>query len=88
MASAARTARTPPKPVDEARLILLTADALVRIMEELRRRLVHVGTPLAPARVLLAEAHILEAVTILRSIPPKPSAGVFLVPAVSPSTAA
>lgn len=88
MAIAARAARTPPKPIDEARLVFLTADALVRIMEKLRRRLVHVGTPLAPARVLLAEAHILEAVAILRAIPSKPRAESGFVPALPPTAAA
>jgi hypothetical protein len=74
MASSARPAHTPSKPVDEARLILLAADALITIMAELRLRIVHTRNPLASARVLLAEAHVLEAVSILRSIPSEPIA--------------
>jgi hypothetical protein len=74
MASSARPVHTPSKPVDEARLILLAADALVKITAELRTRLLPSQTFRTGASVLLAEAHISEAVGILRSAGSKPPA--------------
>lgn len=88
MASAARAARTPPKPVDEARLILLAADALVNIAAELHRELLPSQTSRTAAAVLLAEAHVSEAVGILRSAVSKPHAESPLVPATRPTAAA
>jgi hypothetical protein len=88
MASSAQMTRTSPKPIDEVHLILLAAGALLRIMEELRRHLVHIGTPLAPAAVLLAEAHIFEAADILRSVASQPRNESLLVGAVQPTATA
>jgi hypothetical protein len=88
MASAARPAHTPSKPVDEARLILRAADALVKITAELRTRLLSLQTSRTGASVLLAEAHISEAVGILRSAVSKPPAESPPVLANRPSAAA
>ncbi len=65
--------------------IRLAAGALVSVMTDLRRRLEHSGTPRSVAQVLLAEAHVAEAVGLLRTIQPMPSIREFRPPGTSQS---
>jgi hypothetical protein len=60
-------------PTNEDFCIRLAADVLVSVITDLRRRLEHFGTPRSIAQVLLAEAHVAEAVGLLRTIEPTPS---------------
>jgi hypothetical protein len=62
------------RPSDEDRFICIAADDLLAAMTELHSRLIHTGTPRMVAQVLLAEAHVSEAIGLLRSILPKPRA--------------
>lgn len=66
--------RVPPAPTDEDFFIRLTTDALIGLIADLRRRLERGGRPRSVAQVLLAEAHIDEAVGLLRTIQPAPGA--------------
>jgi hypothetical protein len=88
MGSAARNRPGTPDPLDEVRLVLLAAGGLLEIMGELHDRLVRMGTQVVPAPVLLAEAHIFEAVDILRSVTPKPRDDSSMVPAAKRIAAA
>lgn len=72
-----------PTPMNEGFCIRLAADALVSVMTDLRRRVEHSGTPRAIAQVLLAEAHVAEAVGLLRTI--LPTTGVRTAGTQSPS---
>jgi hypothetical protein len=67
-------------PPDESFFIRLAADALTSVMTDLRRRVEHTGTRRSVAQVLLAEAHIAEAVGLLRAIQPMPSEREFAPP--------
>jgi hypothetical protein len=60
-------------PTDEDFFIRLTTHGLLELIADLRRRVERSGTPRAVAQVLLAEAHIAEAVGLLRAIQPMPS---------------
>lgn len=60
-------------PPDESFFIRLAADALTSVMTDLRRRVEHTGTRRSVAQVLLAEAHVAEAVGLLRAIQHTPS---------------
>ncbi|MGA7854449.1 MAG: hypothetical protein WCA15_14075 [Candidatus Acidiferrales bacterium] len=88
MGSPVRNKRGQPEPLDDVELVLFAADTLIRVMTELHRRVVHTGAGCADNPVLLAEAHILEAVGILRSISTKPRVETALVPAIPPRAAA
>lgn len=77
-----------PEPLDDVGLVLFAADTLIRVMSELHRRVVHTGAGCSATPVLLAEAHILEAVGILRSISAKSPGETALVPVIPPSAAA
>jgi hypothetical protein len=66
--------RVPPAPTDEDFFIRLATDALTSVMADLRCRVEHTGTRRSVAQVLLAEAHVAEAVGLLRTIQPIPSA--------------
>jgi hypothetical protein len=72
MRRAATIRRVPPAPTDEGFFIRLATDALTSVMTDLRRRVEHTGTRCSVAQVLLAEAHIAEAVGLLRAIQPMP----------------
>ncbi len=74
MGSPAPNRRDPLQPSDEDRFICIAADDLLAAMTELHSRLIHTGTPRMVAQVLLAEAHVSEAIGLLRSILPKPRA--------------
>ena len=63
----------PPTPTNEDFCIRLAADALVSVITDLRNRVERSGTPRSVAQVLLVEAHIAEAVGLLRMIQPMPS---------------
>lgn len=63
--------RVPPAPTGEDFFIRLATDALMSVMADLGCRVEHTGTPRSVAQVLLAEAHIAEAVGLLRTIQPK-----------------
>lgn len=76
----------PSEPEDA--LILVAADALIRTIAELRSQVAHDGTHRAVVQVLLVEAHVFEAVRILRAIPSQPRLESTVVPAISPSAAA
>jgi hypothetical protein len=65
--------RVPPAPTEEDFFIRLTRDALMGLIRDLRRRVEQTGTPREAAQVLLAEAHISEAVGLLKRIQPTPS---------------
>ncbi|MGA7915029.1 MAG: hypothetical protein WCA00_07325 [Candidatus Acidiferrales bacterium] len=88
MGSPLRPRRGHPEPLDDVGLVLFAADALVRMMSELRRSVVHTGAGGTATPVLLAEAHLLEAVGILRTISAKPRAETQVVPAIPPTAAA
>jgi hypothetical protein len=62
-----------PTPTNEEFRIRLAGDALLSMMKDLRNRADDSGTPHSVAQVLLAEAHIAEAVGLLRAIYPIPS---------------
>jgi hypothetical protein len=62
--------RAPPAPTDEGFLIRLATEALTSVMTDLRCRVEHTGTRRSVVQVLLAEAHIAEAVSLLRAIQP------------------
>jgi hypothetical protein len=64
--------RVPPAPIEENFFIRLAAGGLASIMADLRRRVEHTGTRRSIAQVLLAQAHIDEAVGLLSAIPPTP----------------
>jgi hypothetical protein len=74
-------------PPDESFFIRLAADALTSMMTDLRCRVEHAGTRRSVAQVLLAEAHIAEAVGLLRAIQTLPSAHKFAPPGPSLSSA-
>jgi hypothetical protein len=59
--------RVPLAPTDEDFFIRLATDALTSVMTDLRCRVEHTGTLRSVAQVLLAEAHIAEAVGLLRA---------------------
>lgn len=67
--------RVPLVPTDDNLFVQLSADALVSVIADLRCRVEHAGTPRQVAQVLLAEAHIAEAVGLLKTIQPASSAG-------------
>jgi hypothetical protein len=67
--------QVPPKPEDEDFFVRLATDALITVMTDLRCRVEHSGTPRSIAQVLLAEAHVAEAVGLLRTIQPMPTHG-------------
>lgn len=72
--------RVPPAPTGEDFFNRLATDALTSVMTDLRRRVEHSGTERSVAQVLLAEAHIAEAVGLLRAIQPMPSEREFAPP--------
>src|SRR5271156_4792000 len=63
----------PTAPTDEAFFIRSATDAIASVMADLRHRIEHMGNPRSFAQVLLADAHIDEAVGLLRTIRPAPS---------------
>jgi hypothetical protein len=63
----------PAAPTDDDFFIRLTAHALTGLIADLRRRLEQSGKSRSVAQVLLAEAHIAEAVGLLRAIHPMPT---------------
>jgi hypothetical protein len=65
--------RVPPAPTGEDFFNRLATDALTSVMTDLRRRVEHSGTERSVAQVLLAEAHVAEAVGLLRAIQHTPS---------------
>ena len=67
--------RVPPAPIDESYYIGIATDALTSVITELRCRVEQMGNPRSVAQVLLAEAHIAEAVGLLRANRPAQSAG-------------
>ena len=79
--------RVPAAPIDESFYIGIATDALTSVITELRCRVEQMGTPRSVAQVLLAEAHIAEAVGLLRAIRPAQSAGEadFHLPSPGPS---
>jgi hypothetical protein len=79
--------RIPPAPTNEALIIQIAADALLSVITNLCRRVQYTGTPRSVAHVLLAEAHIDEAVGLLRTIQPNRSVrkSNFLRPALATS---
>jgi hypothetical protein len=64
--------RIPSAPTDENFFIRLTTDGLMGLITDLRHRVENTGTRRSVAQVLLAEAHIDEAVGLLRAIQPAP----------------
>ena len=70
MRKSATVRRVAPGPIDEGFCIRLSADTLVSVMTDLRRRVEHSGAPRSVAQILLAEAHVAEAVGLLRTILP------------------
>lgn len=70
MRKPATVRRVLPRPTEEDFFIRLTIEATMDLIMDLRRRVEHSGTPRAIAQVLLAEAHISEAVGLLRTIQP------------------
>ncbi len=64
--------RVPRAPTDEGFFIRLATDALMGVMTDLRRRVEHKGTRRSVAQVLLAEAHIDEAIGLLKAIQSMP----------------
>jgi hypothetical protein len=62
----------PSRPPNEDFFIRLAADTLMSVISDLRCRVKHTGTRSEVAQVLLAEAHIDEAVGLLKAIQPKP----------------
>jgi hypothetical protein len=77
--------RIPPAPTNENLIIQIAADALMSVITDLCRRLQYTGTPRSVAHVLLAEAHVDEAVGLLRTIQPNQSVreSSFLRPALT-----
>jgi hypothetical protein len=65
--------RVPAPPTDEDFFIRLTTHGLMGLIADLRHRVEQSGTPRSVAQVLLAEAHIAEAVGLLRGIQPTPT---------------
>lgn len=88
MGTSARTRRGAADPLDEVRHVLLAADTLLRVMEGLRHRVARSGVLPTCAPVLLAEAHIFEAVDILRSVASQPHSESEFVTDVRPTAAA
>jgi hypothetical protein len=70
---AATTKRVLPAPTDEDFFIRTATEALMSLIADLRRRLERTGTRRSAAQALLAEAHMDEAVHLLRTIQPTPS---------------
>jgi hypothetical protein len=62
--------RVPTAPTDEDFFIRLATHGLTELIADLRRRVERSGTPRSIAQILLAEAHIAEAVGLLRAIQP------------------
>jgi hypothetical protein len=73
MRKLATVRRVPLAPTDDDFLFHLAADALVSVIAELRCRVQHTSTRRQVAQVLLAGAHIDEAVGLLRAIQSAPS---------------
>lgn len=73
MRKAGTSKRGLPAPTDEDFFILIATDALMSLIADLRRRLERTGTRRSVAQVLLAEAHMDEAVRLLRTFPPTAS---------------
>jgi len=72
MRKPATVRRVLPAPTEEDFYIRIATDALTSVITDLRCRVEHLGNPRAVAQVLLAEAHIAEAVGLLRTIQPAP----------------
>jgi hypothetical protein len=64
--------RVPTAPTDEDCFIRRTTNAILKLIADLRRRLEHTGTRRSVAQALLAEAHIEEAVGLLKTIQARP----------------
>jgi hypothetical protein len=79
--------RVPLAPTDVDFFIRLATDAIMGVMTELRLRVERAGTSRSVAQVLLAEAHIDEAIGLLKAIQPMPSMREFTSarPVLSPA---
>jgi hypothetical protein len=73
MRKPATVRRVPPAPTDDDFFVRFTIDALIGLMTDLRDRVEQSGTRREVAQVLLAEAHVDEAVGLLRTVQPAPS---------------
>jgi hypothetical protein len=62
--------RVPTAPANDDLYVRLTTHGLLGLIADLRRHVEQSGTPRSVAQVLLAEAHIAEAVGLLRAIQP------------------
>jgi hypothetical protein len=75
MRKPATARRVLPAPAEDDFFVRPTIEAIMDLIADLRCRLEKSGTPRVFAQVLLAEAHIAEAVGLLRTIQPVRSVG-------------
>jgi hypothetical protein len=73
MRNPATARRVPPAPTEEEFFVRFTIEALLGLIADLRCRVEHTGTQREVHQLLLAEAHIAEAVGLLTLIQPTPS---------------